>query len=107
MTVLQQGADRIFDILVEECGAAPGGRWVFMAWVGFDLPFRFTGSLGLGGKFCDKAGRWYVDCYPEDKTIERIDAIEKANKRLSRLHDDVGIRDYYDRCHKEGRNSGD
>jgi hypothetical protein len=108
-TVLIQGADRILDILIEECGAHPALRPEFQQFASGNRPteFRFIGSLGFGGKFWNYAGRWYVNCYPEDKTIERIDAIEKANKRLSRLHDDVGIRDYYDRCHREGRNSGD
>ena len=109
MTVLEQGADRIFDILVDECVAHPSDRPLFKIWTTSERPseFRFMGSLGFGGKFWNNAGRWYVNCYKEDETIERIDAIEKANKRLSRLHDDVGIRDYYDRCHREGRNSGD
>jgi hypothetical protein len=94
--------ERVYDVLVEECGAHPrdtdagdslwrqfihymndtaGPRW----W-----EFRFMGALGFGGKFHrDEQGirppRYSVSCYPEDRT-EAIEAmIDRANARLAQL----------------------
>lgn len=49
--------------------------------------WRFMGSLGFGGKFRVDSGRPhpYVDCYREDETQARLDAITKANKRLQAI----------------------
>lgn len=82
-------AEKIMDILVEECGASR------RAHVGFhylieDPPteYRFQGKLGFGGKiyFCThNLHPWRVACYPEDETPEARVMIDQANERLQVL----------------------
>lgn len=77
----------IWDILREECGASDGA--VFFA--DFDMAwpkcveYRFGGNLGAGGKVWCSLGQVYVNCYREDKTPERSEAIDAANARLERF----------------------
>lgn len=89
----KQTANKIYDILVEECGAndnpnASLGRshFVSMQTCGDQLEeYRFQGDLGFGGKFWNGWRSWSVSCYPEDETPERLQMIEKANQRLEQL----------------------
>ena len=90
--------DAAYTVLVEEC-AAPDGDWdrpAFMASIEQTLTsefhtgyveYRFCGALGFGGKFRYDPfdNRWYVDCYREDETPERLAMIEQANRRLADL----------------------
>lgn len=47
--------------------------------------YRFQGLLGFGGKFWNDNHRWYVNCYPEDETPERLAMIAKVNEELAKL----------------------
>jgi hypothetical protein len=86
-------ADAVYDILVEECGATESWRTYFRtSWMEHssdypDYPFeyRFSGSLGFGGKFYDSGGCWYVAYYPEDKTAEREAMVAAAQPRIEAL----------------------
>ncbi|KKN19810.1 hypothetical protein LCGC14_0941940 [marine sediment metagenome] len=85
-------AYQIYKILVEHAGANTGPtRDMFLVWFveesKFDLSreFRFQGSLGFGGKFW-RNGRFYVTCYSEDETPERMATIERTNDALSILN---------------------
>lgn len=82
-------AECIWDTLVKYCGAqneerlmqsfiqnAVEGRWT---------EWRFYGNLGRGSKVWNANGRFYVTCYPEDETFERLLAIEDANKELAEI----------------------
>lgn len=90
-------AHAIYDILVDECGAADGHEsfgcyslrdlFVGNQTNGFITEWRFSGALGFGGKFWRNVGRWYVSCYREDETPKRLRAIDRANKRLQKLLD--------------------
>lgn len=86
-------AECIWDVLVETCRAskdaldrnsfvssAAGGRWT---------EWRFGGALGFGGKVWNNAGRFYVNCYNEDKTPERAASIEAANVELAKIFEEV------------------
>lgn len=86
-----------WDVLAEECGAKDEIREDFVRYVtdqrmSVSRPgdsdfyeFRFQGDLGLGGKFKNIGGKWYVTCYPEDRTDERQEAVRKATDRLEAL----------------------
>jgi hypothetical protein len=79
---------KVYDILVEECGAHESERDSFIInQLEKDHPreWRFCGSLGFGGKFWRNSGRLYVNCYNEDATPKRLAMIEKANARLEKL----------------------
>lgn len=82
----------VYDILVEECQAFEDSRDHFVYHqtndknLGDMREWRFSGSLGFGGKFRKYPDRWYVDCYQEDETPERLAKIAKANARLETLH---------------------
>jgi hypothetical protein len=47
--------------------------------------WRFCGSLGFGGKFHASNSKWWVSCYREDETPERLEVIRKLNKALEVL----------------------
>lgn len=53
--------------------------------------WRFSGTLGFGGKFWRQNGRVYVTCYPEDRTPAREAAIEKMNKLLKEVTPVEGV----------------
>lgn len=89
-------AHAVYDVLVTHAGANEDGRVNFVfALSSYSPPeeYRFCGSLGFGGKFRrdrDWVGirvrqRWYVDCYPEDETPERLHAIAMTNARLAAI----------------------
>ena len=80
-------AEKVYDILVEVCGAKEDQRNHFVANQTTDAidEWRFCGKLGFGGKFRRYDKRLYVDCYPEDETPERRAMIDAANERLKAL----------------------
>ena len=84
-------ANKIYDILVEECDAevaeAEKRNFVYSQIKLSDgcREWRFVGRLGFGGKFWNNNDRWYVSCYREDETPDRLAMIEKVNKRLADL----------------------
>ena len=91
-------AERIWRVLVEECGCRDdtNNRHSFMHylatehWAGHE--WRFQGALGFGGKFHNNRGRWWVSCYPENRTPERDAMIRKANERINELKAEYDVR---------------
>lgn len=78
-------ANRAYDILVNECGAKEDDRGSFVHHYTTNpraTEWRFQGDLGFGGKFRLNDGRAYVSCYLEDHTLERNQAICRANEIL-------------------------
>jgi hypothetical protein len=73
----------IWSILIDECGATEN-QWneFYLHWPQCQ-EFRFQGDLGFGGKVLNFNDRVWVNCYPEDLTVERRTAINRANARLS------------------------
>jgi len=80
-------AHKIFDILVEECGASEDLRSHFVHTQSTVncKQFRFQGDLGYHGKLYVSEKRWYVDCAVDDLSNPRYRIIEKANCRLNEL----------------------
>ncbi len=80
-------SDRVYTILIQETGASPEDRFSFRNWFenqeGFE--YRFQGALGFGGKFWRNNGRFYVTCYRENETPERLAVIEKTNAALAAI----------------------
>ncbi len=83
-------AERIWAILIETCRAYPPEFPEFADYVARPdaTEYRFIGSLGFGGKFYIPRG-WRVDCYPEDRTPERLTTITTANEQLAELEIDL------------------
>lgn len=86
--ITAEQANAIYDVLVAEVSAPEGQRdmFVYHQTAGRCDEYRFGGTLGFGGKFWRTNGKWYVTCYPEDRTLERDRWIELTNARLAELH---------------------
>ncbi len=91
----QETAAKIFDILVQECGAVRDslchGFEPFRTYVEKELDrheYRFGGALGFGGKFYNSGFEWRVSCYSENLTPQRRAMIEQANLRLEALRNE-------------------
>jgi hypothetical protein len=82
----EKTANKIYDILVKECGAFEDERknFVYRQTTEEIKEWRFCGKLGFGGKFWCSNSR-YVTCYNEDETPKRRKMIEQANKLLAEL----------------------
>jgi len=80
-------ANKVYDILVQECSASETERSGFVMHQTKEVvtEWRFCGSLGFGGKFWNNCGRFYVNCYLEDETPSRRWTIDRANKMLAKL----------------------
>jgi hypothetical protein len=82
-------ASAAYSVVVEECGAMEIERASWLAYAaeasGFPKEFRCCQSLGFGGKLRFNHRGLYVDCYPEDETPKRLDAMNRANRRLFEL----------------------
>lgn len=80
--------ERVYDLLIEHAGAPKSGdtRLSFVLYftdaASRGTEFRFCGKLGMGGKFWRNAGRFYVTCYKEDETPERLAIIAATNKAI-------------------------
>lgn len=89
MTMTFKQSYAIWEILVKHVGAhdSESERLAFAEtqFMGC-VEYRFQGSLGFGGKFWNYDGRWYVTCYPESETPERLAAMAKANAELAAFH---------------------
>lgn len=90
-------ANRIYDILVEDCAASKIMR---DSWVHhqtnpneFTIEWRFSGLMGFGGKFWRNGGRWYVDAYSEDYTPKMEKLIAATNKKIDAVRVKFGIAD--------------
>lgn len=93
-------ANKIFDVLVDICGAYEGDmlseRNNFIYHFCKENPpkeWRFGGKLGFGGKlrynYNINKSFFYVDCYPEDETKERLAIIKIANKKLKEIFENL------------------
>lgn len=79
-------ATLIFNKLCDELDASEDDRDSFVYHLGQGCrEFRFMGCLGFGGKFYNCNRRWYVGCYPEDETPERLEKINRVNVWLTRF----------------------
>ena len=95
--ISEEIANKIYDVLVEITGIyVPKDRddyqrdsFVLYATEGTWTEFRFGNPLGFGGKVWFNAGHWYVTCYREDETPERLAIIEKTNAALDALWEEV------------------
>lgn len=83
--------EAVYDLLVVEAGAPAHGhlREAFvLAYCETERPateYRCCGAFGFGGKFWRNAQRFYVSCYREHETPERLATIEKVNAALEAL----------------------
>ena len=86
-------ANKVYDILVEECWASESGRDAFISTETTEVctEYRFCGNLGFGGKFWNANDRLYVNYYSEDGTPQRDKMMDAANKRLSKLVEETKI----------------
>lgn len=92
ITIDEQLANDIYDLLVKYCGAHDDAdtysRQSFVntvirpGWV----EFRFCGDLGFGGKIWHNSNKLYVTAYSEDETPIRLAAIEHVNRKLALLY---------------------
>lgn len=87
-------AELIFDVLISLCGANKTFKDDFIFrhrpdnLTSFPSAYRFSGALGLGGKFVINNrmhDRWYVECYSEDLNEDRSAMIKSANEKLEKL----------------------
>ena len=91
--MLEEGpevANKIYDILVEECGAWEGDRDMFLFHFKDITEYRFCGNLGFGGKIWRRQPlfsppSYWVSCYPEDRTPSINEMVQKANARLAEV----------------------
>lgn len=84
MSLTQDAAHSVYDVLVAVCGANEARRDGFVSHYVSESPsseWRFQGALGFGGKF--RYPRLTVDCYPEDQTPEIDAIIQKTNESLA------------------------
>lgn len=82
-------AEKVYDILIEKCGAWPEEKssFVHAHTERLNTPdeWRFVGVLGFGGKFRNGFDRMYVDCYPENENPERLAIIAETNEAIFTL----------------------
>ena len=94
-------AHRIYDILVKHVPLSEHPddlfdgidhwRYTFIRYAieGTWTEYRIGGPLGFGGKVWFNGGRWYVTYYPEDETPARELAVQRTNKALAELLEEV------------------
>jgi len=80
----------VYDVLIEECGASDKGRdrdaFIYtQTKKPICVEWRFCGKLGFGGKFWNNS-KFYISCYSENETAERLAMINAANARLTELY---------------------
>jgi len=92
MRPTEEQASKIWDVLVEHCGAYDDNgldrsRFIWCVAHGDDhcSEYRFCGILGFGGKFWVNQGRWYVSCYREDETERRSAVISETNRLIEKI----------------------
>lgn len=95
-------ANRIYDILVDECKAPERWRrdFVYHQTHGECFEYRFQGALGFGGKFWNTRGyrpdgtwgdMWHVNQYPEDENEQTLAMTLNANEALHDLRRELLI----------------
>lgn len=79
----------IWKVLIDEAGASEYDDMGFSSLAGDFTEWRFRGKLGFGGKVwhASFSHKVYISCYPEDRTPERIEIIERVNIILQELYD--------------------
>lgn len=84
----------IFDVICDICGVTSEVRKDDFLYrmrednIIFPVAYRFSGNLGLGGKFCidsNEHKRWYVTNYLEDRNPKQEEIIKQANIKLEAL----------------------
>ncbi len=93
----ESDAAAIWQVLVDHAGASrepfDADNFIHHQTRDVQREWRFIGALGFGGKFRrspqrisdGQRERWYVDCYREDETPERLAVIEATNEALAEL----------------------
>jgi len=93
ITVDNDTADVIWDILTEHCGASNDktqrDSFIMAATEDKWTEWRFQGSLGFGGKVWNNDGRFYVNLYREDETPVRCVARDGANEELAKVLEEI------------------
>jgi hypothetical protein len=85
-TIPETYSNRIYNILVEDCLAPESWRNDFICQEGEGCrEYRFQGTLGMGGRFYNASGKWYVSCNSEDGTLARVQLIDRVNQKLAAL----------------------
>ena len=85
--------DKVWNILVEHCGAREDGREFFLASCkgensrDMGMEYRFQGILGMGGKVWINQGDAgpYVNYYQEDCSPTREEAVRATNEALENV----------------------
>ena len=84
-------ANRMYDILVDTCGAKPEERFDFLNIMsnpkGVPEAYKFGGALGPGGKVWPIA--FMVSCHKSDQNSERKRMMISANTKLAELRNEV------------------
>ena len=79
--------DKVYNVLIQFGGCNERGRFDFVYHHARSSEpcdeYRFCGNLGFGGKYRRRTNT--VDCYREDETPERIQAIDRLNTELAKL----------------------
>ena len=79
--------DKVYNVLIQFGGCNERGRFNFVYAHARDPhpcdEYRFCGNLGFGGKYRRRTNK--VDCYREDETPERLQAIDRINSELAKL----------------------
>ena len=80
-------ARAIYAVLVAGCNAPNDqiGDFTRHMREGGEQEWRFCGCLGQGGKFYLSGSGIYISCYPEDRTPERLAAIDRTMRALAVL----------------------
>jgi hypothetical protein len=83
--------EKVYDLLIEYGGASTDSYDKEAFVLAFTqreqraTEYRFCGHFGFGGKFCSRAGSFYIMYYPEDKTSERERLLAKINAMLATI----------------------
>ena len=80
--------NKVYSILVEQCGAHEHLREQFVSLNGDFTEYRFGGVLGLGSKIWNHSGEVYITCYPEDRSLDNDLLISRVNRKLAKLKED-------------------
>lgn len=92
MSLTDEQANRIYDILVRMAGADNRSHYREVFVIGITNPktqeYRFIGDLGFAGKFWNNDGKWYVTAYGEDiKGYVLFDRVDAALAGLKASYD--------------------
>ncbi len=91
MTITNGIAENIWEVLVIHAGASTRDQDAFVTAVTEQdcQEYRFGGGLGFGGKVFVTSTKWWVSCYKEDETADRLRMVAAANSELVLLRASV------------------